>query len=922
MKITISIILFLFLFQISNAQETEIIYLSGKDSQSTVDWDFKISKGMQANSWTSIPVPSNWELQGFGAYNYGHDENKSDEIGFYKHHFTVPKTSVNKKISIVFEGSMTDTEVKINGKLAGKIHQGGFYRFEYDISDLVVFDAENILEVTVKKVSENESIEIAERVSDYWVFGGIYRPVYLKIEPQQHIVRTAINAKSDGFFSVDVYLENIEKGMTIEAQIVQLNGEKFGDVFSSKIDKNSLFVTLETRLNGQKNWTAESPNLYYVNISLKHKKQIINTIRERFGFRTIEVRKGEGIFLNNKQIVLKGVNRHSFWPTTGRALNRNVCLMDIKLMKEMNMNAVRMSHYPPDTYFLDLCDEYGLYVLDELAGWQSPSYDNESASRLVKQMIIRDVNHPSILFWDNGNEGGWNTKIDDEFAKYDPQKRSVLHPWTLFSDIDTDHYEGYESVKKKLAGEHIFMPTEHLHGLYDGGLGAGLNNYWNLMYGNPLNGGMFLWDLVDEGVVRVDKLGIIDVDGNHAADGILGPYREKEASFYTIKEIWAPIYIDTNDKSNFFVEGNITIENRYDFTNLNECSFLWKLMKHANLKDNLSNNIEISNGSISGPDLAPKQKGSINLNLPKEVSNADMLVLTAYNKYQEELYTWRWKLKTNEQIVNTTVKESNKMPEVKKSKTVISVNTDNFTFNFSRENGVLLNVKNGEHTIPFNGGPFFISSNEVDTKTPQEMALTISEIDNNKTIEVKNHPDFNKLKWTISGNGWIKLEYEYSVQDSLDYYGVSFKYPENRMHGMKWLGKGPYRVWGNRLKGQTIDVWQNTYKNFAPATHWEYPEFVGYYADFSWAVLDSQDGPITIMTKNDDLFLRMYSQIEAFEPRKTAMNWPKGDISFLNKIPDIGTKFQKASTLKPREEKNLSKVKKTVTLYFYFGFVN
>ncbi len=921
MKITISFILTLFLFQVSIAQETEIIYLSGKDSESTVDWEFKVTKGMQANIWTSIPVPSNWELQGFGGYNYGHDENKWDEIGFYKHHFTVLKNSINKKISIVFEGSMTDTEVKINGKLAGKIHQGGFYRFEYDISDLVIFDADNLLEVTVKKVSENKSIEIAERVSDYWVFGGIYRPVYLKIEPQQHIVRTAINVKADGFFNVDVYLENIEKDATIEAQIIQMNGEKFGDLIFTEIAKNSKHITLETKVSGQKNWTAESPNLYYVNISLKHKKETIHTIRKRFGFRTIEVRKGEGIFLNNKQIVLKGVNRHSFWPTTGRALNRNNCLTDIKLMKEMNMNAVRMSHYPPDTYFLDLCDEYGLYVLDELAGWQKPSYDTESAKRLVKQMVIRDTNHPSILFWDNGNEGGWNTEIDDEFAKYDPQKRSVLHPWTLFSDIDTDHYESYEGVKKKLAGENIFMPTEHLHGLYDGGLGAGLNNFWNLMYGNPLTGGMFLWDFADEGVVRVDKLGIIDVDGNHAGDGILGPYREKEASFYTIKEIWSPIYIDTNDKSNFFDNGNITVENRYDFTNLKECSFRWKLIKHADLNDIFSNNIEVSSGSISGPDLAPKQKGSINLNLPKEVSNADVLILTAYNRYQEELYTWRWKLKTNEKIVKSVVKKSEKTPKVQKTKKIIAVNTDNFTFNFSREKGVLLSVKNGEHTIPFNGGPFFTSSDDNVLETPQKIALTIDDNMNQKTIEVKNHSNFDNLKWTISGNGWLKLEYEYSTQDSLDYYGVSFNYPENRMYGMKWLGKGPYRVWGNRLKGQTIDVWQNTYKNFVPGTNWDYPEFAGYYADFSWTVLDTQDGAITIMTENDDLFLRMYSQMEAFEPRKAAMIWPKGDISFLNKIPDIGTKFQKASTLKPMEEKNLSKVKKTVTLYFYFGVV-
>ena len=113
---------------------------------------------------------------------------------------------------------------------------------------------------------------------------------------------------------------------------------------------------------------------------------------------------------------------------------------DVRLIKEMNMNAVRMSHYPPDAHFLEACDELGLYVLDELAGWQG-SYDTPTATRLVGEMVRRDVNHPSILFWDNGNEGGWNTDVDGEFAKWDPQHRPVLHPWEKFSGIDTNHYE-------------------------------------------------------------------------------------------------------------------------------------------------------------------------------------------------------------------------------------------------------------------------------------------------------------------------------------------------------------------------------------------------------------------------------------------------------------------------------------------------
>ena len=294
-----------------------------------------------------------------------------------------------------------------------------------------------------------------------------------------------------------------------------------------------------------------------------------HSVTSRFGFRTFEVKPGKGLYLNGKKIRLKGVNRHSFWPDSGRCLSRELSYADVRMIKDMNMNAVRMSHYPPDTHFLEVCDELGLYVLDELAGWQKPSYDTKTAARLVGQVVRRDQMHPSVLFWDNANEGGWNTDVDDDFAKYDIQKRNVLHPWDNFGGVDTDHYEKYSSVQKKLNGKDLYMPTEFLHGLYDGGHGAGLNDYWNLLGESGLGAGGFLWCFCDEGVVRTDKDGEIDVDGNHAPDGIVGPYREKEGSFYTIKEIWSPVQVSFESAVEF--DGILDVENCYDFRNLNTC---------------------------------------------------------------------------------------------------------------------------------------------------------------------------------------------------------------------------------------------------------------------------------------------------------------------------------------------------------------
>ena len=165
------------------------------------------------------------------------------------------------------------------------------------------------------------------------------------------------------------------------------------------------------------------------------------------------------------------------------------------------MNAVRMSHYPPDAHFLDACDELGLYVLDELGGWQK-SYDTPTGRRLIGQIVRRDVNHPSIVLWDNGNEGGWNRENDGEFARWDPQKREVLHPWEKFRFTNTGHYKKFDSHTNLSSGPDIYMPTEFLHGLYDGGIGAGMWDYWELIRKSKVGGGGFFWALVDECVSR------------------------------------------------------------------------------------------------------------------------------------------------------------------------------------------------------------------------------------------------------------------------------------------------------------------------------------------------------------------------------------------------------------------------------------
>jgi hypothetical protein len=568
----------------SDAAETERVYLSGRGKDDAVPWRFMCTTGALSGFWTNIPVPSNWDVLGFGHLTYKKDySNSIAECGLYEKEFTAPKKWRDKRVYLVFEGAMTDTTAKLNGQLVGPTHQGGFYRFKYDVTDKLKLGAENKLEVTVAKHSANESVNKAERLADYWVFGGIYRPVYLEVVPQQFIERVAIDARADGKFTMQVIARGLNDVTAVEMQILDQQGKPVPATEqslknlllppSANLDGTPSGVRLDFGLTvaNPKQWTAETPNLYVAEIRVKRGSETIHRYTERFGFRTFEVRDGDGLYLNGQKIILKGVNRHSFWPDSGRCLSTAVHKLDITTIKEMNGNAVRMSHYPPDKEFLELCDELGLYVLNELAGWHN-SYDTDIGTKLVEEMVTRDVNHPSILFWDNGNEGGSNPELDAVFHAFDPQKRRVLHPWGLHSGLNTAHYLAYTNAQLAAAGQPmyyhpkeqqellntnlpngwIYMPTEFMHGLYDGGAGAGLADYWSMMMSHSNCAGGFIWVFADEGIKRpgggdaslpgsatgASQLLRIDTAGNQAPDGIVGPYREREGSFYAIKEIW------------------------------------------------------------------------------------------------------------------------------------------------------------------------------------------------------------------------------------------------------------------------------------------------------------------------------------------------------------------------------------------------
>jgi len=862
----------------SRAVETQILPLSGMGAagETPVFWNFKVDAGRRAGEWTTLRVPSNWEPQGFGTFYYGtQGRGKPDtdpiipkEQGTYRRTFIVPAEWQGSEVRIVFEGAMTDTTVTINGQPAGPTHQGGFYRFHYVITPLVKFGAENEIDVLVAKESANTSVNRAERRGDYWTFGGIYRPVWLEARPPQHIEWTAIDARADGSFTAQIHLGSAlpaDSAATITAQIFDDKNQPVGSRFKAVVEPAASLATVSGHIEKPKLWTAETPHLYRVQFSLVGPdlaSVAIHTVTERFGFRTFEVRKNDGLYLNGAKIVLKGVNRHCFWPETGRTVTREQSYADARLIKGANMNAVRMSHYPPDKDFLEACDELGLYVLDELSGWQG-AYDTPTGARLIGQIVRRDVNHPSILFWDNGNEGGWNTDNDGAFAKWDPQHRPVLHPWAVHDDVDTNHYEKYASTVKLSAGPQIFMPTEFLHGLYDGGIGAGFRDYWDVMGKSPTVGGGFFWAWCDEGVVRSDQGGRIDNMANSAPDGMVGPHRELEGSYFAVKEIWSPVQVKLPEKLPADFDGRVSVENHYSFTNLNQCSFAWSLVRVSPSGEKS----ELESGSFTGPDVAPRSNGRLAIPLKTAfptLANGDyVLLVTAHDATAHPLWTW-----------SSSLSRSASIPESAR-----------------------------DLSTPAGIGPFPL--------VPQLVALRRHE-----RIYEKLPVDSAALHTRLSQlpDGAWRLDYTFSLDAECDIAGIRFDLPDSTVKSKRWLGRGPYRVWQNRLGGGVFDVHEVAFNDATPGRVYAYPEFKGFFRDWRWLSLETTTGRLTIEngsrgtpdakdneTAGNAVPFFALGKIASGE-KDLITDWPDMGLAFLHAIPAIGTKFDPPEVLGPQSQ--------------------
>ncbi len=620
------------------------------------DWLFHLSQSpserpyyffkddFDTREWKTIPVPSNWEMQGYDysiyvSAGYGFPATPPNPpanynpVGSYKRTFTVPSKWTGKDIILHIGAAGAGVNVFVNEQKVGYFEDSKTPA-EFDVTKYLR-EGENSLAVEVIKWSSGAYLED----QDFWRMGGITRDVFLMARNPQHLVdfRVGSNLANDyttGLFTLDTKFSEGSDGTKLVAEIY--SNKKVIKTFEGTVADGK--VSFAEEMPGVKKWTAETPYLYELQLTVKDANdKVIEVMRQDVGFRRIEVKDAQ-LLVNGKYVYIKGVNLHEHNDVTGHVITEEQMLQDIKLMKEHNINAVRTSHYPQPERWYELCNKYGLYLVDEAnieshgMGYGDASLAKDStwmAAHLYRthNMFERDKNQPSIIIWSLGNEAGNGINF---YATYDYLKsvdstRPVQYEQAhggKNTDIMCPMYMRMDRMEKyaKEDGSKPLIQCEYAHAM--GNSVGNLIDYWNLIESNDIMQGGFIWDWVDQGILTKNEKGeefwayggdfgpdSVWTSGNFCMNGLVDPDRGVKPHLLEVKKVYQ--YIKFADVD--IASGKITIENKYAFINTDIFEFSYEIK---------GNGMQYKLGTIADVNLAPDEKKefTIDVDFPKDPS--------------------------------------------------------------------------------------------------------------------------------------------------------------------------------------------------------------------------------------------------------------------------------------------------------------
>lgn len=597
-------------------------------------WDFAYRAGPAAEppaAWSPIAVPGHWELQGFAEPKYGKDLVAG--TGYYRRTFRVPANWSGQRVMLRFDGVLSGFDAFVNGTKVGS-WASGYNPVTFDITDHLRAGADNELAVTVTTRSHGWEFD----TNDCWSLSGIYRDVTLFAVPVAHLQRYTAQTSllPNGGAAVQIAVTT-SAPTAVAGRLLAPDGQLVHEFRSSGAGEHYAngFTVPRPQL-----WTAETPTLYTLELSLSSGQ----TITEKIGLREVSIKDGV-LQLNGRPIKLRGVNHHDLWPDTGRATDEAKIRRDLDLIRAANCNFVRTSHYPPHPRLLELCDELGLYVMDEVPFGFGEEHLADEAYRAdlltrAEATVARDQNRPSVIIWSVGNENP-NTPLTIATARrvkeLDPT-RPVCFPQIgsyfaksygeLPADIDlyAPHYPDTATVRDyaaKLTRPVIFTEYAHALGLATDQVQA----QWAIMQASPRLAGGAIWMFQDQGILRAAKPGetpasshdlglnvwpdaqhYYDSHGNQGMDGIVYSDRTPQPDYWQVRKVYSPVQVALRELKlpAGQSELSVPVANRFDFRSLAGCTLEWSL---------LANGRSLQSGAV--PLQAPAQ-GTETVRIPVE----------------------------------------------------------------------------------------------------------------------------------------------------------------------------------------------------------------------------------------------------------------------------------------------------------------
>lgn len=894
------------------------------------------------NDWDTIIVPSNWEIQGFGEpiirnIQYVFSPNPpyidvDNPVGTYRRTFTVPQNWQGREVLLHFGSISGYARIYVNGQQVG-MTKASKTPAEFNVTNYLK-KGENLLAVQVYRWHDGSYMED----QDFWRLSGIERDVFLTAYPQTTIWDFFLHAGLDdtyrhGQFRATVDLRSFNTNATLQKGTLTLDLKDAGGKTVLSVQKAycisdiSTTLAFEGTVRNVRKWSAEHPSLYDCILTLRadgDKQQTV--VAHKVGFRRIEI-KNARLLVNGVPTYIKGVNRHEHNDTLGHVQTREILMNDLRLIKQLNMNAIRTSHYPNHPLFYQLCDQYGIYVVDEANiethGMGSVPYFKDTIPHpayrpewyaahvdRITRMVERDKNHPCIIGWSLGNECGNGIVFHDEYKrlkKYDPgrfvQFEQAWEDWN--TDIVCPMYPNMWKITeyRKSGKQRPFIMCEYAHA--QGNSNGNFKDLWDIIYDSPNLQGGFIWDFMDQGFkVKTEprdgrtywtyngKMGsykwLEDKKGelNTGTDGLISANGIPKPQAYEVKKVYQYIQFSAKDLG----KGIISIKNRYDFTNLDEYAFIWEIYKNGE---------KISTGDFN-VDLIPHEEKEIRLSLPviPEDGNEYFLNLYAHTRVATDLVPAGYEVAREQMQLNKSSFFTSLLPcsgklSYETKDNILSFQSGGVSGKIDLKKGILFDYMiNGEQPIKQYPEPAFWRApidNDFGNKMPTLAGVWrtahVNRYVKKVTIDEQNEKGLSiRIDWILND---IQVPYmmEYLicnngaivVTGSIDLTGT--KLPELPRFGMRmelhqpyenlvYYGRGPFENYIDRYSSSFIGRYEDKVEN---QFYWyTRPQETGNKTDVRWlSLLDSEGQGVRITGLQPIAFSALHFSPEDLDPGLT-----------------------------------------------------